>query len=63
MLLCTNFASAQEVEQEPDKKKTFFKNIFEKVKSSVTVSSQDTSTKTADLNTKSVVPLFVTRAK
>ena len=49
---------AQEVAKKKSspKKNSFFNNIFKKVKSSVTVSKQDSINKSVILNTKSVIP-------
>ena len=58
MVLSVHFASAQNGKKLPAKKTQFFNNIFNKVKSSITVSPQDSTVNATVLNTKSVIPFI-----
>ncbi|GEO08334.1 hypothetical protein [Segetibacter aerophilus] len=63
VLLTVQSVQAQETKNLPRKKSTFFNRIFNRVKSSVTVSPPDTTQKAPVTNAKSVVPFIEYQGK
>lgn len=63
ILFSFQLAYGQDKIKPPRKKSHFFSKIFQKVKSSITVTPQDSSIKAPVLNTKSVVPFIEHQGK
>ena len=63
MFFCTFSALAQTTKKPTAKKGKVFNNIFNKVRSTITVSKNDSTTKATVINTESVVPYFEYQGK
>ena len=58
IFLCIQTVSAQKTKKPTRKKSQFINNIFNKVKTSITVSPHDSTLKATVINTKSIVPFI-----